>query len=117
MSREDRSQKLEVRSRFLLTLYILCIPCCVLGVSFKDLPALDDSISPLDPNNHTLLFKRLVAAFDQAYARHLKVNAQKSLADDLAFYYLRQELQALIDMWRATSDPAVISTTTTSRSM
>ncbi len=69
---------------------------------------MDPSISPLDPNNHTLLFNRLVAAFDRSYARHLKTNAQKDLAEDLAFYYLRQELQALIDMWRATSDPAYL---------
>jgi hypothetical protein len=104
---KTRSQKSEVRNQFLLTFFIICLPYCALGISQENLPSLNPSISPLDPNNQPLLFKRLVAAFDRAYARHLKINVQ-SPADDFAFYYLRQELQALIDMWRATSDPAYL---------
>jgi hypothetical protein len=108
MSLKIRSQKSEVRSQFLLTFFVICLSYCALGISQENLPSLNPSISPLDPNNQPLLFKRLVATFDRSYALHLKDTAHQGLAEGLAFYYLRQELQALIDMWRATSDPVYL---------
>jgi hypothetical protein len=66
------------------------------------LPELKSQASPLDDINRPLLLKRLIAAFDREYATHIRKNKSKNLSDDMAIYYLRQELQALIDMWRAT---------------
>jgi len=66
------------------------------------LPALNPQISPLAEGNRSLLLKRIVAAFDYKYNKHLAITQHQNLADGIAVYYLRQELQALIDMWRAT---------------
>lgn len=67
------------------------------------LRAINPNLSPLAEQNRPLLFERFVAAFDQKYAAHLDKNKGKTLAEGYAVYYLRQELQALIDMWRATA--------------
>jgi hypothetical protein len=72
------------------------------------IPVLDPTISPLDPANRDLLFKRLIATFDYKYEIHRLKNSDKNLADSDTIYYLRQELQALIDMWRATDNPAYL---------
>ena len=72
------------------------------GESDIRLPELNPQASPLDQANQSLLLKRLIAAFDREYATHVRKNTSKNLSDDMAVYYLRQELQALIDMWRAT---------------
>jgi hypothetical protein len=77
---------------------------CPASESDARLPSLKPNLSPLAEANRPLLFKRLVAAFDQRYAAHLRKNGIRNLADDFAVYYLRQELQALIDMWRATGN-------------
>ena len=90
--------------QFLLVLFSICISAviCPAAESNEPLPELKSQVSPLDPLNQPLLFKRFVAAFDRQYAVHLRKNESKNLSDDMAVYYLRQELQALIDMWRAT---------------
>jgi len=66
------------------------------------LPKLKPDISPLARENEPLLFKRFVAAFDKQYAIHTLNNKQRNLAEGYTVYFLRQELQALVDMWRAT---------------
>lgn len=72
------------------------------------IPVLDTTISPLAPANRDLLFKRLIATFDYKYEiQHLK-NSNKNLADGNTIYQMRQELQALIDMWRATDNTAYL---------
>jgi len=95
---------------FLLVLFSMCISAliCPAAESDQPLPELKPQVSPLDPLNRPLLFKRLVAAFDRQYAAHLRKNKSKNLSDDMAVYYLRQELQALIDMWRATDKSAYL---------
>jgi hypothetical protein len=70
--------------------------------SASNLPALDPSASPLDPRNRAALQRRLIAAFDQLYLQELKTRGDRAITEDMAFYYLRQELQGLVDMWRAT---------------
>ncbi|MGB2864659.1 MAG: hypothetical protein WBC05_15135, partial [Sedimentisphaerales bacterium] len=85
----------------ILFLVILC-SICPASESDVLLPALKPQASPLDQANRPLLLNRLVAAFDREYAAHVRKNKSKNLSDDMAVYYLRQELQALIDMWRAT---------------
>jgi hypothetical protein len=72
------------------------------------IPVLDPTISPLAPANRDLLFKRLIATFDYKYEIHRLKNSDENLADGNTIYYLRQELQALIDMWRATDNPAYL---------
>ncbi|MFC1764460.1 hypothetical protein ACFL6U_20625 [Planctomycetota bacterium] len=72
------------------------------------LPALNPQYSPIANQNRMLLFDRLVAAFDQTYLANLEKTGKNSLAADSSFYYLRQELQALIDMWQATKKPVYI---------
>lgn len=69
-----------------------------------NLPTLDPAVSPLDPRNRTALFNRLVTAFDRLYLQELKDRGEHRLTDDMAFYYFRQELQGLVDMWRATGN-------------
>ena len=78
------------------------------GESDIRLPELNPQASPLDQANQSLLLKRLIAAFDREYATHVRKNTSKNLSDDMAVYYLRQELQALIDMWRATGKLAYL---------
>jgi len=87
---------------FLCSIFVLAIICPALE-SDADLPELKSQASPLDEVNRPLLLKRLIAAFDREYATHIRKNKPKNLSDDMVVYYLRQELQALIDMWRATS--------------
>jgi len=85
----------------ILFLVILCSLCQALESDVR-LPDLKPQASPLDEVNQPLLLKRLIAAFDGEYATHVRKNKSKNLSDNMAVYYLRQELQALIDMWRAT---------------
>jgi hypothetical protein len=83
----------------------------VLGAAAQpvmELPALNPQFSPISNQNRIPLFNRLVVAFDQTYLANFEKNRTKSLADDSGFYYLRQELQALIDMWQATKKPVYL---------
>jgi len=75
---------------------------CPAEESKNALPELKSEASPLAEINRPLLLKRLIAAFDLEYAAHNRKNKSKNLSNEMAVYYLRQELQALIDMWRAT---------------
>jgi hypothetical protein len=81
---------------------------CSAAKSDVPLPELKPQASPLDEVNRPLLLKRLIAAFDREYATYVRKNKSKNLSDDMAVYYLRQELQALIDMWRATGKSAYL---------
>ena len=100
------------------TIFVICllaglIPDQILATSsvadFKNkIPLLDPTMSPLAPANQDLLFRRLIATFDYKYEIHRLKNNDKNLADGGAIYYLRQELQALIDMWRATDNSAYL---------
>lgn len=54
------------------------------------------------------LFERLVVSFDQTYSDHTTENQDRALNDGMTVYYLRRELQALVDMWRATGDTAYL---------
>jgi hypothetical protein len=92
---------------FLYAIFILATVCST-SESKNSLPELKSQASPLDPVNRPLLLKRLIAAFDRQYASHLKKNESKNFSDNMAVYYLRQELQALIDMWRATGKSAYL---------
>jgi hypothetical protein len=67
-----------------------------------NLPGVNPNLSPLAEDNRILLLKRFVVAFDHGYAAHLKKTENKNLAEGYTIYFLRQELQALLDMWRAT---------------
>jgi hypothetical protein len=78
------------------------------GIEDSVIPALDPTIPPLDPANRDLLSKRLIAIFDYKYEIYRLKNSDESSADGSTIYYLRQELQALIDMWRATDNPAYL---------
>lgn len=90
---------------FLCSIFILATIC---PASESNLPELKSQASPLDEVNRPLLFKRLTAAFDHQYAISARKNKSRNLSDDMAVYYLRQELQALIDMWRATGKSAYL---------
>ena len=102
-------------AKTIFVIYLLAglIPNQILAISsvadFKNkIPALDPTISPLDPANRDLLSKRLIATFDYKYEIHRLKNSDKNLADGDTIYCLRQEIQALIDMWRATDNPAYL---------
>lgn len=82
---------------------VLCsVASCGQSSPNRALPALHSDVAPLAPENRELLHQRFVAAFDQRYIAHQAKNKSRNLADHFQAYYLRQELQALIDMWRAT---------------
>lgn len=72
------------------------------------IPALNPQLSPLAEENRPLLLKRIITTFDYKYEIHCLKSSHRNLADGSAVYHLRQELQALIDMWRATNDPAYL---------
>jgi hypothetical protein len=91
----------------ILLLVVLCSICPALESNVR-LPNLKPQASPLDEVNLPLLFKRLIAAFDREYVALVRKNKSKNLSDDFAVYYLRQELQALIDMWRATGQSSYL---------
>jgi hypothetical protein len=67
------------------------------------LPGLDPNLAPTAEENLPLLYQRLVLAFDNDYGTYLMNHEHRDLSDGMTIYYLRQELQALTDMWRATS--------------
>jgi hypothetical protein len=71
---------------------------------YDNLPAINQSISPVASENQPLLFKRFVAAFNQTYDPLFAKTIKSNLADSDSIYYLRQQLQALLDIWRATGD-------------
>jgi len=93
-------------NRILFLLFLCSI--CIAAESDVRLPELKPQASPLDRVNRPLLLKRFTAAFDREYATHVRKNKSKNLSDNMAVYYLRQELQALIDMWRATGKSAYL---------
>ena len=70
------------------------------------LPALNPMFPPLATENRPLLYDRLIAAFGRDYVDHYLRNEGRSLSDGMTVYYLRRELQAFLDVWRATGyDP------------
>lgn len=76
------------------------------------LPELDPNLPPTAPENLPRLYERLVAAFDDEYGAHLETQRHRDLSDGMTVYYLRQELQALIDIWRATGNDAYLDQAT-----
>jgi hypothetical protein len=69
----------------------------------------------VDPNfpttcfeSESQLFKRLAASFDRTYADRTADDQDRKLNDGMTVYYLRRELQSLVDMWRATGDTAYL---------
>jgi hypothetical protein len=89
---------------FLVVFGLLCMSSFASAGQVLDvnLPHINPNLLPLAEENRPILFKRFVTAFDQGYAKRLKKTGNKTLAEGYAFYYLRQELQSLVDMWRAT---------------
>ena len=69
---------------------------------FSSLPPINPAYSPLDERNKNLLATRFTNAFDIFYETYF--DDSRNFADNMKAYYLRQELQALIDMYRATNN-------------
>jgi hypothetical protein len=85
---------------------VCCQPATALNADTNTfgITALDQQFSPLAENNRPLLFKRIVATFDSKYQIRKSKSSHNNLSDGLAAYYLPRELQALLDMWRATKN-------------
>ena len=66
------------------------------------LPSLNPDLPASAEENLPLLYQRLLMAFAGDYGTYLMDHQNRDLADGMTVYYLRQELQALTDMWRAT---------------
>ncbi len=66
------------------------------------LPSLNPNLPASAEENLPLLHQRLLMAFAGDYGTYLMDHQSRNLADGMTVYYLRQELQALTDMWRAT---------------
>jgi hypothetical protein len=56
----------------------------------------------------SLWLQEITAAFGQDYLQHAAGNWDRNLSEGMAIYYLRRELQALVDMWRATGHRAYL---------
>ncbi len=74
---------------------------------FLDLPTIDPAYEPSDPENRVLLYNRLTQAFDLYYTTYYSSN-RNIATEEGSFYYFRQELQALLDMHRATHNDKYI---------
>jgi len=72
------------------------------------LPELDPAFAPLAEENRPLLLARVIAAFERDYSILLADCEGKSLSDAMTIYHMRRELQACIDMWRATGGAAYL---------
>jgi hypothetical protein len=72
------------------------------------LPALDPTFSPLAAENRPLLVDRLIAAFERDYAIHFPHTEDRALCEGMTVYHLQRELQACVDMWRATGTRAYL---------
>jgi len=66
------------------------------------LPSLNPDLPASAEENLPLLYQRLLMAFGGDYGTYLMNHPNRDLSDAMTVYYLRQELQALTDMWRAT---------------
>jgi len=73
------------------------------------LPSLNPDLSLLAEENLPVLSDRLMLAFGRDYGTYLMNHQGRSLHEGMAVYYLRQELQGFIDMWRATGKSAYLS--------
>jgi len=68
----------------------------------------DPILSPATIETGSPLSIQLIAAFEQDYLTHAANNEPRSFSEGMTVYYLRRELQALVDMWRATGDMAYL---------
>jgi len=80
------------------------LPGGVAGASETTLPVPQPDVSPPLPEAAPLLGERLVTAFGAAYASHYFQHRDRVFCDGETVYYLRREIQAFLDMWRATGD-------------
>lgn len=55
------------------------------------------------------LLESLVSAFDRDYLTRITDDENRDLCEGMTVYYLRRELQGLLDMWRATGDLAYLN--------
>ena len=55
-----------------------------------------------------LSVESLIVAFDEAYLARIAADEDRCLCEGMTVYHLRRELQALVDMWRATGDLAYL---------
>jgi hypothetical protein len=78
-----------------LALRILWLPSAPARASEAALPACEEQ---------RLLHEHLVAAFGTAYVTHYLQHQDRVFCDGETVYYLRREIQAFLDMWRATGD-------------
>jgi hypothetical protein len=76
----------------------------LIDINSTPVPQLNQQWPPLSAENNTLLFQRIIATFNNKYKTRIAKTSHNDPADKYSVYYLRQELQALIDMWRATND-------------
>ena len=72
------------------------------------LPTADPNFPMTCSESESQLFERFVVSFDRTYAERTAENQERKLNDGMTVYYLRRELQSLVDMWRATGDTAYL---------
>jgi hypothetical protein len=76
------------------------------------LPVLNPTYSPVAVENRPLLLDRLIMAFGRDYAAYYLRNQDRRFNDGMTVYYLQRELQAFIDMYRATGYSAYLDQAT-----
>jgi len=83
--------------------------CAMSAQDHEQLTSLDPGYPPLAEENREALHKRLVQYFNLRYGQKLPPE-KRDLADGYKIYFLRRELQALIDMYRATDEQNYLNT-------
>ncbi len=71
-------------------------------------PVLSSDFSVTAADDRALWFEQITTAFGQDYLTHAANSDGRSLCNGMNVYYLRRELQALVDMWRATDNRAYL---------
>jgi len=96
-------------SALILSLWSAGVSAQTLTAAYEvALPSLNPELSPLAEENLPILCDRLMLAFGRDYGAYLVDHVDRDLHEGMAVYYLRQELQAFIDMWRATGKGAYL---------
>jgi len=100
------SVELNIRPLCLIYISVLLLffssMCCAKAAP----PKLDNRFSPIAEQNQQQLHELLVFTFDQKYAVYSRKRKDVNYTVPTGYevYFLKREIQALVDMWKATGD-------------
>ncbi len=97
-------------TRLAVVLVLACAAaaCCGIKKYEGKLPPINLNFSEVAPENHAVLYERLITGFGRDYLLSMGTHDRRKLSDAMTVYHLRRELQSLVDMWRGTGNPAYL---------